>query len=85
MNTYQANIPTAHYECWEHRDGQKYLVRLGPANAVTGVCGPMVRIDVAHATFANYDYDAQPQHTAWVQQNRVQFRCISAAAVAQTA
>ena len=62
-----------HYECWTHSGGQKYLIRLDPANLVTGVCGPMVRLDVKHADFANYDYDMQPQHTAWVQMNRAEF------------
>jgi hypothetical protein len=69
-----------HYECWTHRGGQKYLVRLDTANLVTGVCGPMVRLDVAHANFANYNYDSQPQHTAWVQQNRTEFHSTGTAA-----
>ena len=65
-----------HYECWTHRGGQRYLVRLDPENLVTGVCGPMVRIDLERAALANYDYDSQPQHTLWIQQHRTEFRNI---------
>lgn len=65
-----------HYECWAHRGGQKYMVRLDPANLVTGVCGPMIRFDLANVNLQNYDYDSQPQHTAWVQQYRSEFNCI---------
>ena len=67
-----------HYECWAHRGGQQYLIRLDPANLVTGVCGPMVRLNVDHVNYANYDYDSQPQHTAWVQRNRAEFHSTGA-------
>lgn len=61
------------YEYWAHSSGENYLVRLDDANRVTGVCGPLRHAHVPAANMHNYDYDAQPQHAAWVRAHAAEF------------
>jgi hypothetical protein len=64
------------YEYWTHLDGENYLIRLGDANLVTGVCGPLRQSEIPEANRHNYDYDTQPQHTAWVRAHEAEFHTI---------
>lgn len=70
-----------HYEFWVHRAGEKYLIRLDDANGVTGVCGPLRQANVPVANRFHFDYDAQPEHTAWVRAHANEFHCIDAISV----
>ena len=65
------------FEYWAHSGGENYLVRLSDANIVTGVCGPMRQAHIPAVNLHNYDYDSQPQHTAWVQQHTAEFHNIT--------
>jgi hypothetical protein len=64
------------YEYWEHHEGEKYLIRLDAANLITGVCGPMRQADIPPANRHNFDFDAQPLRTVWVQTHVAEFHQI---------
>jgi len=69
----------ARYEYWTHRGGENYLIRLDDADLVTGVCGPLRPAEIPASNRHNYEYDAQPQHTAWVRAHTMEFHRIEPA------
>ena len=69
------------YEYWEHRDGEKYLIRFDEAHLITGVCGPMRQSNIPAINRHNFDYDAQPLHSKWIQIHAAEFRPIDTISV----
>jgi hypothetical protein len=66
-------IRMVHYECWTHRYGENYLVRMTDSTVITGVCGPLRRSDIPTANMQNFDFDSQPQHAEWIRTHRAEF------------
>ena len=66
-------IRMVHYECWTHKHGENYLVRMDDAKVITGVCGPLRRNDIPTANMPNFDFDCQPQHAEWIRTHSTEF------------
>jgi hypothetical protein len=68
----------SHYEYLVHTNGEKYLVRLDEAGAVTGACGPLRQKSIPEANRQNFGYDDQPKQAAWIQLHRGEFQPVVA-------
>lgn len=68
------------YEYWAHSGGEQYLIRLDAAKAITGVCGPLRLADIPQANRHNFNFDEEPQHSAWVRGHQAEFHNLDTAA-----